>query len=99
MGEPAGLSELHQADPSVEPDAYRALGTRLVLENMDDMKATRRIADEMETFFEALSDAGFCFDIAHAHSVDPSMDIASELLNRSDQSLIAAREDRLRDGV
>jgi hypothetical protein len=62
--------------------AYRALGTRLVLENMDDRKATGRIADEMETFFQALPDAGFCFDIAHAHSVDPSLDVASELVGR-----------------
>ena len=69
-------------DGLVEPAAYRALGTRLVLENMDDRKATGRIADEMETFFQALPDAGFCFDIAHAHSIDPSMNVASELLDR-----------------
>jgi hypothetical protein len=54
----------------------------LVLENMDDRKSAGRIADEMETFFQALPDAGFCFDIAHAHSIDPSMDLASELLDR-----------------
>jgi len=69
-------------DALSEPEAYRALGTRLVLENMDDRKATGRVADEMETFFEALPDAGFCFDIAHAHSIDPSMDVAKELLDR-----------------
>ncbi len=69
-------------DALVEPDAYRALGTRLVLENMDDRKSTGRIADEMETFFQSLPDAGFCFDIAHAHSIDPSMDTASQLLDR-----------------
>ena len=28
---------------------YRGLGTRLVLENMDDRKVTGRVADEMET--------------------------------------------------
>jgi hypothetical protein len=65
-----------------EPDRYRALGTRLVLENMDDRKATGRVADEMEPFFEALPDAGFCFDIAHAQSIDPSMETAHVLLDR-----------------
>ncbi|MEO6858801.1 MAG: TIM barrel protein [Solirubrobacteraceae bacterium] len=69
-------------DSLVEPDAYRALGTRLVLENVDDRKSTGRIADEMETFFQSLPDAGFCFDIAHAHSIDPSMDTDSQLLDR-----------------
>ncbi|MHB1572277.1 MAG: TIM barrel protein [Solirubrobacteraceae bacterium] len=65
-----------------EPDRYRALGTRLVLENMDNRKTTGRVADEMDTFFEALPDAGFCFDIAHAQSVDPSMATAHDLLDR-----------------
>lgn len=65
-----------------EPHQYRALGTRLVIENMDDRKTTGRIADEMEGFFDALPEAGFCFDIAHAHSIDPSMTVASELLDR-----------------
>jgi len=69
-------------DGILEPDGYRGLGTRLVLENMDDRKATGRTADEMELQFEALPNAGFCFDIAHAHSIDPSMDVANELLDR-----------------
>ena len=38
---------------------YRALGTRLVLENMDVRKFTARVADEMEKFFEDLPDAAF----------------------------------------
>jgi len=69
-------------DSIVEPKAYRVLGTRLVLENMDDRKATGRTADEMESYFQALPAAGFCFDIAHARSIDPSMDAAKELLDR-----------------
>jgi hypothetical protein len=85
--QPGGLplwvrSIVAHPDGLVAPNAYRALGTRLVLENMDDRKAAGRIADEMETFFQALPDAGFCFDIAHAHSVDPSLDVASELVGR-----------------
>jgi sugar phosphate isomerase/epimerase len=61
---------------------YRTLGTRLVLENMDDRKTTGRIADEMESFFEELPDAGFCLDVAHVRSVDPTMYAAHDLLDR-----------------
>jgi len=61
---------------------YRALGTRLVLENMDDRKITGRVAHEMERFFEELPDAGFCLDVAHVRSIDPTMDPAHELLDQ-----------------
>jgi hypothetical protein len=61
---------------------YRALGTRLVLENMDDRKVTGRVADELEKFFDDLPDAGFCLDVAHVRDVDPTMDAAHELLDR-----------------
>ena len=67
---------LHELGP------YRELGTRLVLENMDDRKATGRSADELEVVFDELPDAGFCLDVAHAHSIDPTMEAASELLDR-----------------
>ena len=33
-------------------------------------------------FFEALPEAGFCLDVAHAWSIDPTMDVARELLDR-----------------
>lgn len=33
---------------------YRALGTRLVLENMYDRKVTGRVGEELETFFDEL---------------------------------------------
>jgi len=69
-------------DALSDPGPYRALGTRLVLENMDDRKTTGRSADEMEAYFAELPDAGFCLDIAHARSIDPTMDVARELLDR-----------------
>lgn len=62
--------------------AFRPLGTRLVLENMDDRKNTGRTADEIEAFFKKLPDAGFCLDVAHAWSIDPTMAVAHELLDR-----------------
>ena len=61
---------------------YRTLGTRLVLENMDDRKTTGRVGEQMESFFEELPDAGFCLDVAHVRAVDPTMDAAHELLDR-----------------
>lgn len=77
---------------------YRALGTRLVLENMDDRKITGRVADEMEKFFEELPDAGFCLDVAHIRAVDPTMDAAHELLDRFRSRLRQVHLSSLDDG-
>lgn len=72
------------AHPDVVSDtaAYRALGTRLVLENMDDRKCTGRTADELEAFFDELTDAGLCLDVGHAWSIDDTLAVARELLDR-----------------
>ena len=69
-------------DGEIDLDSGRALGSRLTLENMDFRKDTGRVAAELEPFFEALPDAGFCLDIAHAHSIDPTMNAAHALLDR-----------------
>lgn len=69
------------SDAIPELGPYRRLGTRLVLENMDARKRTGRIADEMESFFVELPDAGFCLDVAHAWSIDPTMAVAHALLD------------------
>ena len=61
---------------------YRELGTRLVLENMDARKTTGRVADELEPIFDELPHAGFCLDVAHVHSIDPTMAAGRELLDR-----------------
>lgn len=60
-------------DTIEDPATYRALGRRLVLENMDERKAGGRTLDELLPVFDALPDAGFCFDVAHVKSVDPSL--------------------------
>ena len=65
-----------------EPSLYRPLGRRLAIENMDDRKPTGQLAAELEPLFEELPEAGFCFDIAHAWAVDPSMAVGEELLDR-----------------
>ena len=41
-----------------------------------------RTADELEVDFDELPDAGFCLDVAHAHSIDPTIEIANESLDR-----------------
>src|ERR1700694_24733 len=61
---------------------YLGLDTRLVLENMDDRKATGRTADELAPVFDELPRAGFCLDVAHVHSIDPTMAALHELLDR-----------------
>lgn len=52
---------------------FRKLGSKLVIENMDSRKSWGRTVSELEEAFEQLPEAGFCFDIAHAWSVDSSM--------------------------
>jgi hypothetical protein len=81
-----------------DPGAFRQLGTRLVLENMDDRKSTGRTADELDLFFEQFPHAGFCFDIAHASSVDPNMRVATDLLDRFRSRLRQVHLSSLEDG-
>jgi hypothetical protein len=62
--------------------AYAPLGGRLVIENMDSRKSMGAHGEELEALFEQLPEAGFCFDIAHAWTVDPAMQSGGELLDR-----------------
>lgn len=64
-----------------DPSAYAPLGHRLVIENMDVRKATGRTVEELEPVLAALPDAGFCLDVAHVSSVDPTMTLGGELLD------------------
>ena len=64
------------------PELYRPLGNKLLIENMDARKPTGRTPEELEATFAELPDAGFCFDIAHAWSIDPEMSVAADLLGR-----------------
>jgi Xylose isomerase-like TIM barrel len=64
-----------------DPESYIQLGRRLVIENMDDRKGNGRSAAELRQYFDALPEAGLCFDIAHAASVDETMEKAAEILD------------------
>lgn len=57
-------------DTFEDPAAWRALGACLVLENMDPRKDDGRTVEELAPYFEALPEAGFCLDIAHAAAID-----------------------------
>src|SRR3954453_5899579 len=60
-------------DAMDDPRAYRPLGSSLVLENMDARKPAGRTVEELGPYFAALPEAGFCLDVAHVLSVDPTM--------------------------
>ena len=68
-------------DAMDDPRAYRSLGSCLVLENMDARKTTGRTVAELAPYFAALPDAGFCLDVAHVLSVDPTMEVGERLLD------------------
>ena len=68
-------------DTITDPAPYAKLGRVLVIENMDSRKGDGRDVAELERFFAALPEAGFCFDVAHAWSVDPTMELAGNLLD------------------
>jgi sugar phosphate isomerase/epimerase len=72
-------STTHSPWPIVlHPDAihnlelWRRFGPSLLLENLGSSKASSRTADEMTAWFDKLPEAGWCFDIAHSHQVDPT---------------------------
>jgi hypothetical protein len=48
---------------------------------MDARKPIGQTATELARYFDALPEARFCFDIAHAKAVDPSLETAADLLS------------------
>lgn len=68
-------------DTIERPDRFRILGRKLLFENMDARKDAGRTPEELAPVFAELPEAGFCFDIAHAWSIDPDMSIADQLLD------------------
>lgn len=89
--EPALVAFLCERIPAsvtivVHPDSIKcralwgALGSRLALENMDRRKDVGRNVEELDSFFNDLPEARFCFDVGHARQWDPSMTQAYRLL-------------------
>lgn len=69
-------------DTFERPELYQPLGHKLLLENMDARKHMGRTPEELAATFAELPEAGFCFDIAHAWSIDREMSVAADLLDR-----------------
>lgn len=69
-------------DTMEDLEVWRALGRRLVIENMDTRKTSGQTADELAVLFDALPLAGLCFDVAHAKDVDPSLQGGHAILDR-----------------
>lgn len=98
-GLPSNVNSIVTHPDTIEDSApYRLLGSRLVIENMDARKSDGRTVAELEPIFDLLPEAGFCFDIAHAWSIDPSMKLATELLDRFGPRLRQVHLSSLEDG-
>ncbi len=61
---------------------WRQIGPLLCVENMDKRKPIGRTADELQSVFDLLPRASFCFDIGHARQVDSTMTEAYLILKR-----------------
>jgi hypothetical protein len=54
-------------------ERWAALERRLCIENMDKRKAVGQTAKDLRGIFERLPAATLCFDLGHAHQIDPTM--------------------------
>lgn len=63
-----------------DPAAYVSLGPALVIENMDARKPVGAYVSDLERIFTLVPEAGFCLDLAHVKTLDPSFALAGELI-------------------
>jgi hypothetical protein len=75
-----GLPIVIHPDVITDFRAWAFFGELLLVENMDKRKPAGRTAQELERVFDRLPAARLCFDIGHAHQVDPSMSEAALIL-------------------
>ena len=74
-------------DVIVDYSLWSEIGRALCIENMDKRKPIGRTADELESLFELLPEAGLCFDIGHARQIDSTMTEAYFILSRFNTKL------------
>jgi hypothetical protein len=73
-------------DVILHPDVYgrdeatAVLGSRAVFENMDVAKSYGKTPQDLHEVFTRFPDAGFCLDVAHVWTVDPTLALGHELL-------------------
>lgn len=75
-----GWAIIVHPDVIEDPAIWRRLGSAVCIENMDKRKPVGRTASQLQSIFEDLPEATFCFDIGHARQVDPTMLEASRFL-------------------
>jgi hypothetical protein len=68
-------------DVLTQPARLARLGSSLALENMDKRKSDGRLVRELGPYFRDLPHARFCLDVAHAKSVDPTLEVGHALLD------------------
>ncbi|HMO37340.1 MAG TPA: hypothetical protein PKA06_14980 [Gemmatales bacterium] len=68
-------------DAITEWELWQKLGAQIVIENMDGRKPIGRTPEELNPIFARLPQARFCFDIGHAYQIDPTLQLANELLS------------------
>ena len=74
-------------DIVLHPDVYRGQGwvrelvTRAVFENMDAVKSFGKDTADLSETFAAFPEAGFCLDVAHVWTNDPTLALGHELLD------------------
>jgi len=64
-----------------EKQALHLLGARAVFENMDVGKTFGRSVADLQAVFGFHPSAGFCLDVAHVWTNDPTLALGHELLN------------------
>ncbi|REJ87668.1 MAG: hypothetical protein DWQ29_09015 [Planctomycetota bacterium] len=67
---------------------WKSIEQQIVIENMDQRKPGGRTAREIQRYFDELPEARFCFDIAHARQVDPTLSIGVEMLRAFSDRLV-----------
>ena len=74
-------------DVVLHPDVYgagpscAALGARAVFENMDVIKGSGRDVGDLADVFSSFPAAGFCLDVAHVWTIDPTLGLGHDLLD------------------
>ena len=77
-----GIPVVVHPDTISTPLLWRQFRRLLLIENMDKRKPAGRTARDLEELFSEFPEARFCFDIAHARQVDPTMTEARLMLER-----------------
>lgn len=77
---PTRVSSIVVHPDVADPGPLSVLGERLVIENMDQRKRRGQTPREIADLLAELPMAGACIDLAHTDSIDPSGELADELL-------------------